>query len=201
MSKNTYLLKSKETVTVRGLSRDDVLLSHEFFQSIPESKRKYFRSDVMNINHLKERCLEAENGKVIRRIALMSGTIVADASLAIDSDTWKSGTAYLRLVIDPDHIGKGVQFALAKDMYDVAHEKHLEKIVAKFMRPQQDLMETYQKLGFRIEGVLPDYVHDQEGKEQDMVIMIASLADLRKAQQFIGDWLDNGHGSVGAGEM
>ena len=201
MSKKTYLLKSKETVTVRDLSQDDVFLSHEFFQSIPESKRKYFRSDVMNINHLKERCLEAENGKVIRRIALMSGTIVADASLAIDSDTWKSGTAYLRLVIDPDHIGKGVQFALAKDMYDVAHEKHLENIVAKFMRPQKNLMKIYQKLGFRIEGVLPDYVHDQEGKEQDMVIMIASLEDLRRAQQFIGDWLDNGHGAVGAGEM
>ena len=201
MSKKTYLLKSKETVTVRDLGQDDVFLSHEFFQSIPESKRKYFRSDVMNINHLKERCLEAENGKVIRRIALMSGAIVADASLAIDSDTWKSGTAYLRLVINPDHIGKGVQFALAKDMYDAARDKHLEKIVAKFMRPQKDLMEIYQKLGFRIEGVLPDYVHDQEGKEQDMVIMIASLEDLRRAQQFIGDWLDNGHGAVGAGEM
>ena len=201
MRKKTYLLKSKETVTVRDLGQDDVFLSHEFFQSIPESKRKYFRSDVMNINHLKERCLEAENGKVIRRIALMSGTIVADASLAIDSDTWKSGTAYLRLVIDPDHIGKGVQFALAKDMYDAAYDKHLEKIVVKFMRPQKDVMEIYQKLGFRIEGVLPDYVHDQEGKEQDMVIMIASLEDLRRAQQFIGDWLDNGHGAVGAGEM
>jgi hypothetical protein len=62
-------------------------------------------------------------------------------------------------------------------------------------------MDIYQKLGFRMEGVLPDYVHDQEGKEQDMVVMIASLADLRKAQQFIGDWLDNGHGTVGAGEM
>jgi hypothetical protein len=27
------------------------------------------------------------------------------------------------------------------------------------------------------------------------------LEDLRRAQQFIGDWLDNGHGAVGAGEM
>jgi RimJ/RimL family protein N-acetyltransferase len=201
MSKKTYLLKSKETVTVRDLRRDDVSLSQEFFQSIPISKRKYFRSDVTNINHLEERCMESEKGKVIRRIALVSGVVVADASLSIDSDSWKSGTAHLRLVIDPNHIGKGVQFVLAKDMYDLADEKHLEKIVSEFMRPQKDLMEIYQKLGFRLEGVLPDYVHDQEGKEQDMVIMIGSLADLRKAQQFIGDWLDNGHGSVGAGEM
>jgi RimJ/RimL family protein N-acetyltransferase len=201
MSKKTYLLKNKETVTVRDLRCDDVLLSQKFFQSIPKSKRKYFRSDVTNIHHLEERCMESEKGKVIRRIALMSGAVVADASLAIDLDSWKSGTAYLRLVIDPNHIGKGVQLVLAKDMYDLADEKHLEKIVSEFMRPQKDLMEIYQKLGFRLEGVLPDYVHDQEGKEQDMVIMIGSLADLRKAQKFIGDWLDNGHGSVGAGEM
>jgi hypothetical protein len=85
MSKNTYLLKSKETVTVRNLSRDDVLLSHEFFQSIPKSKRKYFRSDVTNIKHLEERCLEAENGKVIRRIALMSGAFCADAASGLVS--------------------------------------------------------------------------------------------------------------------
>ena len=201
MIDKTYSLKTKKTVTIRNLNRDDVSLSRSFFQSIPESKRKYFRSDVTNVGHLEERCLEAEKGEIVRRIAIMSGTIVADASLAIESGTWKSGTAYLRLVIDPDHIGKGAQFALAKDMYDVAYDKNLEKIVAKFIRPTKDLMEIYQKLGFRIEGVLPDYVHDQEGKEQDMVIMIASLEDLRVAQQFIGDWLDNGHGAVGAGEM
>ena len=48
---------------------------------------------------------------------------------------------------------------------------------------------------------MPDYVHDREGKDQDMVIMIASLEELRRAQQFIGDWLDNGRGDVGAGEI
>jgi hypothetical protein len=89
MSKKTYLLKSKETVTVRDLSRDDVFLSQKFFQSIPESKKKYFRSDVTNVAHLEERCLEAEKGGIVRRIALMSGTIVADASLAVDLDAWK----------------------------------------------------------------------------------------------------------------
>ena len=201
MSKKTYLLKSKETVTVRDLSRDDVLLSHEFFQSIPESKRKYFRSDVTNINHLEERCLEAEKRKIIRRIAFLKDSIVGDASLEIETDSWKSGTAYLRLVIDSKHVGKGVQYALAKDMYDIAHDQHLEKIIAKFMRPQKDLMDIYNKLGFRMEGVLPDYVQDQTGREQDMVVMRASLEDMRNAQRFIGDWLDDGHGVVGAGEM
>ncbi len=69
------------------------------------------------------------------------------------------------------------------------------------MRPQKDLMNIYTNLGFKMEGVLPDYVQDLKGKEQDMVIMVASLEDLRSAHSFIGDWLDNDHSSVGAGEM
>ncbi len=201
MNKKTYRLTNEEKVTVRDLNHNDVLQSQKFFQAIPESERKYFRSDVLDIKHLQERCLESEKGKIIRRIALMSDAIVGDASLEIETDFWKSGSAFLRLVIDPMHIGTGVQYVLAKDMYDIAHDQHLEKIIAKFMRPQKDLMDIYQKLGFRVEGVLPDYVHDQEGKEQDMVVMQASLDEMRKAQQFIGDWLDNGHGTVGAGEM
>ena len=201
MNKKTYRLTNEEKVTVRDLNHNDVLQSQKFFQAIPESERKYFRSDVLDIKHLQERCLESEKGKIIRRIALASDAIVGDASLEIETDFWKSGSAFLRLVIDPMHIGTGVQYVLAKDMYDIAHDQHLEKIIAKFMRPQKDLMDIYQKLGFRVEGVLPDYVHDQEGKEQDMVVMQASLDEMRKAQQFIGDWLDNGHGTVGAGEM
>tara|TARA_B100002003_G_C13999883_1_gene482751 strand:- start:324 stop:929 length:606 start_codon:yes stop_codon:yes gene_type:complete len=201
MNKKTYRLTNEEKVTVRDLNHNDVLQSQKFFQAISESERKYFRSDVLDIKHLQERCLESEKGKIIRRIALISDAIVGDASLEIETDFWKSGSAFLRLVIDPMHIGTGVQYVLAKDMYDIAHDQHLEKIIAKFMRPQKDLMDIYQKLGFRVEGVLPDYVHDQEGKEQDMVVMQASLDEMRKAQQFIGDWLDNGHGTVGAGEM
>ncbi len=201
MNKKTYQLKNNKKITIRDLTLKDVSLSYKFFQAIPESKRKYFRSDVTNKKHLKERAEQAESGNIIRRIALFEKQIVGDTYLEIDTDSWKSGTAFLRLVIDPGHSGKGVQYALAKDMYDIANSKHIEKIVAKFMRPQKDIMDIYTNLGFKMEGVLPDYVHDLKGKEQDMVIMVASLEDLRSAHSFIGDWLDNDHSSVGAGEM
>ncbi len=52
-----------------------------------------------------------------------------------------------------------------------------------------------------MEGVLPDYVQDQEGHDQDMVVMAAPQGELRSAHNFIGNWLDNDHSSVGAGEM
>jgi len=201
MEKKTFHLKNKSTILIRDLTLKDVKKTYEFFTSIPESKRRFFRSDVTSKKHLKDRAEQSESGKIIRRIALIGNEIVGDASLEIDTDSWKSGTAFLRLVIDPGHSGKGVQYALAKDMYDIANDKQVEKIYAKFMRPQKDLMDIYSNLGLKMEGVLPDYVHDLKGKEQDMVIMVGSLKDLRSAHSFIGNWLDNDQSSVGAGEI
>jgi len=198
---HNYSLRDGTELTIRNLSGDDFQLSYDFFMSIPEDRRKYFRSDVLDVRHIKERCQDTEKGEILRRIALMNNVIVGDTSLEVDTDSWKSGTAYLRLVIDPKQVGKGVQYVLAKDMHEIAQDKNLKKVVAKFMRPQIDLMDIYQKLGFRMEGVLPDYVHDQEGKEQDLVVMVASLDDMRKAYSFIGDWLDDEGTSLGPGEM
>ncbi len=201
MVEKTFLLKNNSKITVRDLSLKDVNISLAFFSEIPESERRFFRSDVTNVDHLKERALQSEQGKIIRRIALMDGKIVGDASVEISSDLWKSGSAYLRLVVPKENIGLGIQYALAKDLYELSQEKKLDKITTKFMRPQKDLMEIYSNLGFKLEGVLPDYVHDLQGKEQDMVVMFAALDDLKLAHQFIGEWFDNDHSSVGAGEM
>ncbi len=201
MNKKTYRIQNDDKIFVKDLTHEDVQKSFQFFKTFSEEKRKYFRSNVLAKKHLIARAVEAEKGNIIRRIALIDDTIVGDASLEIETGSWKSGTAHLRLVIAPKHSGKGVQYVLAKDMYDLAHDKQLEKIVTKFMRPQEDLKDIYQKLGFSLEGVLPDYVQDQKGDDQDMVIMVASLEEFRKAQNFIGDWLDNEHSSVGPGEM
>ncbi|MBT3829494.1 MAG: hypothetical protein HOD97_00010 [Candidatus Marinimicrobia bacterium] len=201
MKKKSFRLKNNNTIIIRDLTSKDLKKSLEFFSAIPESKRRFFRSDVTNEKHLNERAKQSEAGKIVRRISLLDNKIVGDASLEVESDSWKSGSAYLRLVVPGTHLGKGIQYAMAKDMYDIAHDKKLEKITAKFMRPQKDLLDIYTNLGFKIEGVLPDYVHDLKGKEQDLVIMIAPLEELRSAHGFIGDWLDNDHSSVGPGEM
>jgi hypothetical protein len=201
MNQKTFRLKNKSMIVIRDLSSDDLENALAFFSAIPESQRKYFRSDVIDKTHLKDRAKQSESGKIIRRVAEMNGEIVGDTSLEIETDSWKSSSAYLRMVVPEKQLGKGIQFAMAKDMYDIAHGKKLEKITTKFMRPQKDLLEIYSNLGFKMEGVLPDYVHDQEGHEQDMVVMAAPLEELRSAHGFIWDWLDNDHSSVGAGEV
>ena len=125
---HNYSLRDGTELTIRNLSGDDFQLSYNFFMSIPEDRRKYFRSDVLDVRHIKERCQDTEKGEILRRIALMNNVIVGDTSLEVDTDSWKSGTAYLRLVIDPKQVGKGVQYVLAKDIYEIAQDKNLKKV-------------------------------------------------------------------------
>ena len=146
MNQKTFRLKNKSIIIIRDLTSDDLNKALAFFTAIPESKRKYFRSDVIDESHLKDRAKQSESGKIIRRVAEMDGEIVGDTSLEIETDTWKSSSAYLRMVVPENHLGKGIQFAMAKDMYDIAHDKILEKITTKFMRPQKELMEIYTNL-------------------------------------------------------
>jgi len=201
MNKKTYHLKNNDKVIIRDLGEKDVKKLYDFFTTIPESKRRFFRSDVIDKKHLKERAKQSESGKMIRRIALIENKIIGDASLEAETDSWKNGASHLRLVAHGKQLGKEIQYIIAKDMYEIAQENNIERIITKFMRPQKDLLDIYTKIGFKIEGVLPDYVHDLKGKEQDMVIMTASLKDIYSAYIFIGEWLDKDHSSVGAGEM
>ncbi len=190
-----------KNIIIKNLTMDDLDKSFKFFNSIPEDIRRYFRSDVTQKNHLKNRIKNTIDGAIIRRIAILDGKIIGDGSLEIAKSNWKKGEAQLRLVISPNQLGNGVQYALAKDLYDIAIEKNVTKIITKIMRPQSELLEIYQNLGFKTEGLLPDYVHDLKGKDQDLIIMIATIEEFHKAYDFIGNWINDEHASISAGEM
>lgn len=199
--KQFYTLKNNMPVTVRDLLLEDVEASLQFFLAIPEEERRYLRSDVSDRDHIAKRIQEALSGKIIRRVLTVENKIVADGSLEILSERWKGGTGHLRLVVHGDYKDLGAAYVLAWNLYHVAYENHLNRIVTKLMRPQEDLIAVYEELGFKHEGLLPNYVTDQLGKEQDMVVMICALEDLRRAHAFVGDWIEGEHTTIGAGEM
>lgn len=196
-----YRLKDNTQITVRNLSLEDVDASLQFFLTIPQAERNYLRSDVSKREHIEKRIQEALSGKIIRRVVMVKNKIVSDGSLEILRGRWRGGTGYLRLVVLGDYKDLGAAYVLAWNLYNEAYENHLNKIVTKLMRPQKTLISVYEELGFKREALLPNYVTDQLGNEQDMVIMVCALEDLRRAHAFVGDWIEGEHTNIGAGEM
>jgi L-amino acid N-acyltransferase YncA len=176
----TETLKDGTKVTVRNLTIEDLDRLMSFYQSLPEEDLKYLRVDVTNRNIVRQRIEYAEAGNIFRIIALKGDSIIADGALELTTEEWRSHQGELRVIVAKEFRRKGVGMIIMRELYFLALEKKVEKVVAKMMKPQVAARTICKKLGFREEVLIHDYVKDQSGKSQDLVIMTCDIQELWK---------------------
>jgi hypothetical protein len=67
---------------------------------------------------------------------------------------------------------------MARELYFLAVSEKIEEVVVKMMRPQLAAHSIFRRLGFREDATLRDYVLDQSGKRQDLILMRCDLKAL-----------------------
>jgi len=187
----TETLKDGTKVTIRNLTVEDLDRLMSFYQSLPEEDLKYLRVDVTNRNIVKQRIEAAESANIFRIIALKGESIIADGALELTTEEWRRHQGELRVIVAEEFRHKGVGMIIMRELYFLAIEKKVEKVVAKMMKPQVGARTICKKLGFHEELVIPDYVKDQTGKSQDLVIMTCNIQELwKELDQFYmdSDW-------------
>ena len=173
-------LKDGTKVVIRHLSLDDLDIMMKFYRSLPSEDRKYLRVDVTNRDVVEERIRAIESGNVIRIIALQKDDVIADGALELSVEEWRKHQGELRVIVAKQFQRKGLGMIMMRELYFIAVEKKVEKVVAKIMRPQIAARTICRKLGFREELVIPDYVRDQTGETRDLVLMICDIKDFWK---------------------
>lgn len=187
----TETLKDGTTVLIRNLTINDLDKMMKFYRSLPGEERKYLKVDVTNRDVVAQRIRLIEQGNVFRIIALVGDDVVADGALELPSEEWKRHQGELRVIVATPFQRKGLGTLMMRELYFLAAEKNVEKVVAKIMRPQVAARTICRKLGFREEHLLPDYVKDISGETQDLIIMTCNLKDLWKEIEHIysdSDW-------------
>ncbi|NIM16108.1 MAG: GNAT family N-acetyltransferase [Candidatus Aminicenantes bacterium] len=189
--KKTETLKDGAKLTIRTLRSTDIDKLMEFYRSLPYEDRKYLKIDVTNRSLVETRIKAVEEGKAVRIIALRDNDIIAIGVLELGIDDWHRSQGEMRVVVSREYQHKGLGMIMIRELYLLAAEHKLEKIVAKMMRPQINARKMCRKLGFREELFIPDYVKDMDEKEQDLVIMTCDMNDLWNELEFIyhdTDW-------------
>lgn len=187
----TEALKDGTRVLIRNLTINDLDKMMKFYRSLPVEERKYLKVDVTNRDVVAQRIRLIEQGNVFRIIALVGDDVVADGALELPSEEWKRHQGELRVIVARPFQRKGLGTLIMRELYFLAAEKNVEKVVAKMMRPQVAARTICRKLGFREEHLLPDYVKDISGETQDLIIMTCNLKDLWKEIEQIysdSDW-------------
>jgi len=172
----TIMLKDGRAVLIRPLTPDDFERSLAFFRRLESSERRYLRRDVTDSDVIRERIREAQTYPFVRLVAVHDDAIVADGSLEHDRYSWGDRTAQIRLIVAPEFRRIGLGTSLARLLYVVAHERDVERITVRVLRPQIAGHTIFRRLGFREEFVLPSFVRDLEGNPQDLIILRCDLS-------------------------
>lgn len=173
-------LKDGTKVAIRNLSLNDLDKIMKFYRSLPLEDRKYLRVDVTNKNIVEQRIKAVELGNLFRVIALYGDDIIADGALELTTEEWRKHQGEIRVIVSKQFQRKGLGMIMMRELYSLAVEKKVEKVVAKMMRPQIAARTICRKLGFREELLIPDYVRDQTGTTQDLVVMTCDIKDFWK---------------------
>ena len=148
---------------------DSPALSH-FFERIPESDRTFFKEDVGDPRVLEDwvqpgagRTLAVEDGHVVGALAI--APLVG----------WSSHVGEVRLVVDPEHRGRGIGRRLARQAVLDAVDMGLGKLVVEVISDQGPLIGMFRGLGFEPEALLSDHVRDRTGQTRDLIVLANSV--------------------------
>ena len=187
----TVTLKDGQEVTIRNMRPADVEASFAFFNDLPEEDRRYLRVDVTRRDVVERRTTEIDGGRVDRLVAMIGDGVVADGTLELQGHGWGDAIGELRLIVARPYQHLGLGTLLARELYYLALQHKLDRIVVRVMRPQSRAHRIMRRLGFREEFLIPEHVRDLDGTWQDLIIMRCNLDELWQEMESLveaSDW-------------
>jgi RimJ/RimL family protein N-acetyltransferase len=184
-------LKDGGEVTIRNMRPSDVEMSFAFFSALPEEDRRYLRVDVTRREIVQRRTTELDSGRVDRLVAVVGDEIVADGALELEGHGWGEAIGELRLIVARPLQHRGLGTLLARELYYLAMQHKLNRIVVRVMRPQSRAHRIMRRLGFKEEFLIPEHVRDLNGAWQDLIIMRCNLDELWREMESLveaSDW-------------
>jgi L-amino acid N-acyltransferase YncA len=157
---------------IRRIESGDRAALERFLEEIPDADRTFLKEDVADPEVVAAWVLPGD----ARSIALEGDDVVGYVAV-IPLHGWSSHVGEVRIVVDPDHRGRGVGQALARHAVLEALELGVAKLVVEVIADQEALIAMFVALGFEPEALLIDHVHDRSGDLRDLLVLAHSVAE------------------------
>jgi len=164
-------LKRRRSVQVRPMTVEDADALHAFFCAIPAEDLLFLRRDVTDRDVIESWSLDIAAGHTFTLLAESDGAVVGEASIHRSRVPWSTHVGEIRVVVDAAHRQLGLGSSLVQAIFLEALQRGIEKIVAEMTPDQKSAINVFEKLGFRVEGLLRDHVRDRQGQKRDLVVM------------------------------
>jgi RimJ/RimL family protein N-acetyltransferase len=166
-------------LTLRLMTAKDRDSFLAFAQSLPKDDLLFLSLDITKAEVVDQLLHRIESGLTVTIIAELDGKITGHGSLTHNRLDWTRHLGEIQILINPDTRGLGLGYLLANELFALAKEKGLQKIVARMATEQRGAIQVFEKLGFKAEALLTDYVMDRDGHTHDLIVMSHDVRGFR----------------------
>ena len=147
-----------------------------FARRLPPDDLLFLRLDITSAEGADEWVRNVEAGRTITVLAEAGGAIVGYASVHHNETMWNRHLGEIRVNVGSEYRRRGLGRRLTDEVFAIARDMGLRKITAQMTPDQRGARATFERLGFRPEALLADFVVDREGKTRDLLIMSLDVA-------------------------
>ena len=167
-----------QDVTLRLMTAADRERILSFARSLPEDDLLFMSIDITKPEAVDFYVQSIQAGRVHVILAEYDGKLVGYGTLLINELTWTRHLGEIQLMVAPDYRGKGLGYVLAGEVFVMAQNHGLQKVVARMAAEQRGAIQVFEKIGFRAEALLADFVIDRRDRTHDLIVMTYDVTGL-----------------------
>ncbi len=167
----TITLDNNTEVSLRLMTPADTYRIVAFARSLPADDLLFLRMDITKVNVVAQWGQNLKEGRSVTVLAEAGSEVAGYGSLHHNEVTWQRHLGEIRIQVGSHYRSQGLGRALAGEIFTIAHDLRLRKIVAQMTQDQKGAIATFERLGFRTEALLQDFVIDRTGRTRDLLVM------------------------------
>lgn len=152
--------------------KDSILL---FARSLPAEDLLFLHTDITDPASVDEWINGIEQGGTITLLAEPDGTLEGYASLRLNPVRWTRRIAEIAINVAPEWQSRGLGEGLCQEMTTLAGLLKLRMVTAQMIVEHKSARSLFERLGFRVQAFLPDWVEDRDGASRDLLLMVHDL--------------------------
>ncbi len=165
-------------VTLDVMTRNHADSLAKFAATLSRDDLMFLRLDIRDEETRQQWFKNIESGHTLTILALdASENMVGYCSLHVNSRTWTSHIGEFRVLVAPGFRGTGLSTRLINEIFQIARELKLERLVVHIAREQRRFRGLLEEMGFQAEALLTDWLKSRDGNTHDLVIMSQHLGD------------------------
>jgi len=164
-------LSDQTAVSLRLMTPADSQRVLTFARALPEEDLLYLRMDITKALVVMLWGQNIKAGLTVTVLAERDREILGYVSLHHNEVTWQRHLGEIRVQVGPAYRAQGLGRALVAEIFAIARDMGLHKIVAHITPDQTGTISTVTRLGFQMEARLHDFVIDRAGRTHDLLVM------------------------------